>query len=226
MTDARQVAAAATHDALATVWSQWGRLDDDVLTHLINPAFMGGPRWPGLRQAYRVARRDAGEVLLASDGLSDPFDADAGPQDVNGCGLELFATTSDPIDQLPGSWLWDIVWQMSNFAAKHGGIRDLLDEMGTLSTELYDVKIPEPHAASFVNASGRVGVMLGLPDPQIPASVAGPLSSIRLVDIKLLTRSELELAADQGDAGRARLEALFAAQGGTTHSSLHRPSVV
>ncbi|MFO0636494.1 MAG: hypothetical protein U0168_27000 [Nannocystaceae bacterium] len=208
---------------MAQAWARWGTLDGDVLTHLLNPVFMGGPRWPALRQAYRVARRD-GAVLLASDGLADPFDD--GPSDVNGCGLEFYAITGDPLERVAGSWLWDVVWQMSNFAAGHGGIRKLLDELGTLSTELYDVGIPGEHASRFVNAHGRVGVLLGVEDALVPSVVAGPLSPIRLVDIKLLTLDELELAATGGAAGRAKLAALFAAGPEATHSSLQRRSVL
>jgi hypothetical protein len=33
-----------------------GVADPDVLAPLINPAFMGGPMWPDLRQAWRVVR--------------------------------------------------------------------------------------------------------------------------------------------------------------------------
>ncbi|MBX7077534.1 MAG: hypothetical protein K1X88_00020 [Nannocystaceae bacterium] len=223
MTDPREAAANATHEALTQAWSRWGTLDADVLTHLINPAFMGGPRWPAMRQAYRVARRD-GAVLLASDGLADPFDD--GPTDVNGCGLEFYAITRDPLERVAGSWLWDVVWQMSNFAAGHGGIRSLLDELGVLSTELYDVGIPAEHAARFVNEHGRVGVLLGVADPHVPALVAGPRSSIRLVAVTLLTLDELALAASGGGAGRARLAGLLAAQPDPTHSSLQRRSVL
>lgn len=228
MTDAREAAAMATHEAIAGAWRSWGQLDDDVLTHLINPALMGGPRWPGMRQAYRTARRDDGraQLLLASDGLADPFDEGEGPANVNGFELEFYAVSSDPIDKVAGSWLWDLVWQMSNFAAQHGGIRSLLDEMGTISTELWDVKIPDASAEAFVNEHGRVGVILGLPDPLVPARIDGPLSSIRLVNIKLLTLGELEVAAAEADPGRARLAQLFAAQGNASHSSLLRPCVL
>lgn len=56
-------------------WSTVGQVDSDVLGHIINPAFMGGPRWPALRQAFAVVRRpETQTVILASDGLSDPWD--------------------------------------------------------------------------------------------------------------------------------------------------------
>lgn len=77
--------------------------------------FLGGPAWPNTRQAFVVARRPRG-LLVASDGLSDPFDDEDDCQQ-NGLGHEFFATTPDPIDHVPGSWLFDLVWQMSQFAA-------------------------------------------------------------------------------------------------------------
>jgi hypothetical protein len=64
--------ACAARDAF---YATLGTADADVLAPLVNPAFMGGPRWPSLRQAWRVIRR-ADTILIASDGLSDPFEDD------------------------------------------------------------------------------------------------------------------------------------------------------
>ena len=55
-------------------WESLGSLEPLVLSHLINPALNGGPKWPALRQSFRLIRRPNGNVLLVSDGLSDPFD--------------------------------------------------------------------------------------------------------------------------------------------------------
>ena len=66
--------------ARAACWNTVGQVDSDVLAHLINPAFMGGPRWPALRQAFCVVRRpETQTVVLASDGLSDPWDGEPTP---------------------------------------------------------------------------------------------------------------------------------------------------
>jgi hypothetical protein len=213
----------ATFAARATAWKSWGTLEDDVITHLLNPSLTGGPRWPALRQAFRVARR-WGRVLVASDGLSDPFDD--GPTDVSGFGLEVFAVTSDEIEKVAGSWLFDAVWQMSQFAAQHGGLGPLIDELRYVTTELYDVKIPEEHQARFVNEAGRVAVLLGLNQPPLPARIEGPLGPIRLVHLKLLTLDELKFVLDGGDEARARLAEKFAAQPDALSSSLTRASVV
>jgi hypothetical protein len=212
-----------TADLRCQAWGRFGAVDDQVLSHLVNPAFMGGPRWPALRQAYRVARGQRG-LLLASDGLSDPFD-EGGPQELSGFELELYAISSDEVS-VPGSWLWDMVWQMSNFAAGHGGIRELLDELGLISTELYDVSIPEASADRFVNQEGRVGVMLGLEDAVVPKVIDSPLTAIRLVNVKLLTLDELDYVVRGGESARTELGSALVAQGDVTSSSLQRRSAI
>jgi hypothetical protein len=212
-----------TAEARHTAWSTWGTPDDDVLTHLISPMLAGGPKWPNTRQAFRVVRRP-GEVLLASDGLADPYDDEGVAR--NGLEHECYATTADPLDQVPGTWLWDLVWQMSQFAAGHGGLAGLLDEMSLLSTELYDVGIPDSHRARFVNADARVAVMLGLVDTAPPSSVEGPLSPIRLINIKLMTLDELDYVLDHNEEGRRELARRYSAQGRALACSLDRPSVV
>jgi len=60
--------------AREAVWQQLGSLEPLVLSHLVSPTLSGGPKWPALRQAFRLVRRPNGNVILASDGLSDPFD--------------------------------------------------------------------------------------------------------------------------------------------------------
>ncbi|CAG1769853.1 hypothetical protein BAC2_00630 [uncultured bacterium] len=214
-----------TSQARAAAWSKWGALDGDVITHLINPSFMGGPRWPAMRQAFRVARKD-GAILIASDGLSDPFD-DAAHEDapaVNGLGLEVFGITQDAIDKVPGSWLFQLVWQAAQLCAGNGRVAALLDEVGTISTELYDVAIPESHAPRYLNQRGRVGVLLGLTPEGLPERIEGPLSSIRLVALHLLTLEELEMVVEKGTEGRKQLADRFAREGIAGTCTLGRPS--
>jgi hypothetical protein len=100
---------------------------------------MGGPRWPGMRQAYRVARSGRA-ALIASDGLSDPYDPGTGPADANGLGLELYvvsddrvarAGVADPATRYGGTWLHDLVFQASQPAARSGQLAALLDELAS-----------------------------------------------------------------------------------------------
>jgi hypothetical protein len=41
----------ASSRAREETWQQIGTLEPLVLSHLVNPALMGGPRWPAMRQA-------------------------------------------------------------------------------------------------------------------------------------------------------------------------------
>ncbi|KKR30268.1 hypothetical protein A2715_03225 [Candidatus Woesebacteria bacterium RIFCSPHIGHO2_01_FULL_39_32] len=63
-----------TYEARNKFWAAVGKVDSDVFAPLINPAFSGGPKWPSLRQAYRKIVTNDGVLIIASDGLSDPFE--------------------------------------------------------------------------------------------------------------------------------------------------------
>ncbi|MDX1960676.1 MAG: hypothetical protein SFU98_19040 [Leptospiraceae bacterium] len=64
-------------------WNVIGELSSDVLVHVINPAFMGMPEWPDLRQAYNIIRTND-TIILATNGLSDDYKNDS-----NGNGLGI-----------------------------------------------------------------------------------------------------------------------------------------
>lgn len=180
-----------------------------------------------MRQAFRVVRRPNGNVIIASDGLSDPFDdISLGEGNVNGFGLEFFIETpavevSETIHNIKQSWQFQLLYTVSQLAAGHGGIRGIMDDMTLLSTEAEGVSdsIPEEYKASHVNAAGRVGALLGLtelstdvsePDSVVPERVEGmPLTDVLLVNIKLLTLPELKLITEQGAEGRNHLAEIF-----------------
>ncbi len=212
-----------TFAARDAAWEAYGTTDPYFLSPMINPSFAGGPTWPNLRQAYRIIRGPLG-TILASDGLSDPFDdswADPPPQ--NGFALEVYTVAErDPASEILPAWMLPVVAGFAKIVAEHGAIHKLLDELGTLSTELYDVPIPEPLQARFVNEAGRVAVLVGLTTPEFPARFAGPVSPIRLVNLKLLTVDELGLIAANADAGRAELVRRFLAGPHPLVSSLTR----
>ena len=56
------------------LWESLGALEPSLLSQLQSSALMGAPKWPAVRQAFRLVKRQNGNVLIASDGLSDPFD--------------------------------------------------------------------------------------------------------------------------------------------------------
>ena len=156
-----------------------------------------------------------------SDGLSDPFSEDETP--TAGFGLEVLAQSGDLMpDQLQGSWLFNLVYQVSQQCAAHGGVRGLIDRLGLLSLELPMSEELRPVATD----NGRAGVLLGVAAPDFPTQFELPGGSVKIVTAKLLWPSELEYAAAEGEAGRAELARRFAAEGTHHRSSLTRPPVV
>jgi hypothetical protein len=205
-------------------WEGVGKMDSDVLGHLINPAFMGGPQWPSLRQAFITVRRPS-TTLVVSDGLSDPFgDPDeSSPKDSpNGFGLEFYVESPGNLTNVKESWQFDLVYQVSQLAAEQGNLRAVLKKHGYLTTEVYDVRVP----GEFHNAEERTGVFIGLWSREIPAQAVLSLETIDIVNLKLLTLKELEFAAQGGKEEREKLAELFLKQGNPTHSDLGRESVV
>lgn len=197
-----------------------GTVHPDVLAPLMNPAFMGGPMWPDLRQAWRVINCGDNTVIM-SDGLSDPFSDDPAPN--VGFGVEVLGETSDPVvEPVPATWLFDLVYQVSQQCAAHGGVRELIDELGLLSLELPS---SDP-LKEFETVNGTVGVLLGVELPKTSMMFDLPGGPVRLVSAKLLWPSELEHVCSWGDAGRQELADRFAADGTHHRSSLFRKPVV
>src|SRR5262245_46697018 len=117
-----------TYEARESYLGRMGSVNPLVLAPLMNPTFLGGPRWPALRQAWRVVN-DGRRTAIVSDGLSDPFD-DRDEQNT-GLGLEFVGETEDPLpDPIHQGWLFHIVYEVSQQAAEHGGFSELLDELG------------------------------------------------------------------------------------------------
>lgn len=209
-----------TYEARDRFVATLGEVNPDVLAPVMNPALMGGPRWPDLRQAWRVVRKGK-NTLVVSDGLADPF-SDS-PEPDAGFGLEVLAETPDTIlGEVPASWLFDLVYLVSQQCAAHGGVAELIDELGLLSLELPMTNVypgvQDPDVAA--------GVMLGLPAPGIPRTFALPGGPVLVLTAKLLWPSELEYAATKGAAGRQDLADRFAADGTHHTSSLSRKPVV
>jgi hypothetical protein len=214
--DTRQAAYAA-RDAFA---QSLGDVDPDVLAPLINPSFMGGPLWPDLRQAWRVIRHNQSTMIL-SDGLSDPFSDD--PEPNPGFGLEVLAESNDALEgSVQGTWLFDLVYQVCQQCAFHGGVRALIDRAGLVSLELPLSETLRPVAT----ASDKVGVLLGTMPPELPSGFQLPSGSVRIITAKLLWPSELEYVASGGKAAREHLAQKFLADGTLHRSSLQRKPVV
>ncbi len=229
--------AAATYRARDAYWAGIGAVEGDLLTHLISPSFMGGPAWPTTRQAFRVVRRGGG-LILATDGLADPFDGVSGAG--NGFGLELFIETADippafagapgEIGALSGSWAFEVLKQVSGTVAQAGGIEAQLARHGVLSMELPGVSqassLPAQLPAHFVGEGDALGVLLGGPPPDFPVLIPEmPLSAVQVVPVVLLTGAELAFLRAGGAEARRELAARLAATPAGHRTVLGRDSL-
>jgi hypothetical protein len=186
----------------------------------MNPGLAGGPRWPDLRQAFRIVRNGT-HTIVVSDGLADPFDDQPDPN--VGFGIEVLGETSDLIEgEVQNSWLFWVVYDVAQQAANHGGFRDLIDELGVLSMEIRNRFGPDELATS----EGHLGLLLGVHPPNFSVEWIIPSGKVKVVTVKILHPSELAVAVREGEAGRKRLQELFAANGSYHVSSVERPAVI
>lgn len=235
---ANQAARVATAECLDRHWQSVGTVEKDVLAYLISPSLTGGPYWPSTRQAYRVVRR-GNNIVLATDGLSDPFDDAEGLG--NGFEMELFLETADipdkargtlgDVDPLRHSWAFELLEHVAKTVANAGGITHPLENHGVLSLELPGFS--QSHLMSdqlpdlFVTAADAAGVLLGGPAPDFPTRLDDmPLSPVQLVPVVLITAAELEYVRTGGRAAREDLVARLQAAGFGHVSCVYRESVV
>jgi hypothetical protein len=229
--DAAFVQSCARRDAY---WATVGSVETDVLGHLISPGLMGGPAWPTTRQAYRVIRR-ANTIVIATDGMSDPFDDPS--REGNGFGMELFIETANilpehagavgDISKLSRSWAFELVSQVAGTIAQAGGIVGQLQRYGVLSMELPGVS--QSHAIGaqvpkrYVTADDCVGILLGMPVTGFPTRIEDmPLSPVVIVPVTLIAADELEQLRQGGGAARKALAEALVASGAGHLSNLRQ----
>ena len=197
------------HDALDAYWRSVGEVADDVLTYLINPMFQGGPPWPNTRQAYRIVRT-AGSLIVASDGLSDPFPADAGRSDRFGFGMETFIEVVGlqdlTVDEIRGHWLFAAIENMAMNVANAGGFVPMLDQHGVLSIELPTDTGPD----GWLKPNGMLGALIDLPTGRANVVPDTPLGAVRIVPITIVPPTEIDVCAS-GASARAALATELAA---------------
>lgn len=157
------------------LYQKLGSLQDFALTEAAQvPPLVGAPRWPSQnKQNFLVIKRSNSNVIIVSDGLSDPFDDLQADANVNGWGLEFFVETTaaeigNTASEIKASWQFQLLYTVCSLAAGHGGIRHIIDDMQLLSTEAEGVSeaIPEEGRKGHVNRAARVGALLGLTDTQ------------------------------------------------------------
>ncbi|RCK70802.1 Suppressor of fused protein (SUFU) [Desertihabitans brevis] len=204
---------AAVQRAVDAYWDGIGVSDTDRISYLLNPMFTGAPRWPGIRQSYRVVRTPQ-TLVLASDGLSDP-DVDT-DEATPGVGCEVFLETPDLVGaefaELRASWQFSLVEQLAMNVAHLGGLSDRLEQHGVLSMEL---PLGDAAPAELRSPQGTVGVLLGMPVPGRALRVETPGGPVDLVAVTVVGPDELDrLVAGGAEARRALVEQRLASGAG------------
>jgi hypothetical protein len=217
------------HDALvervaeqrSAAWRQVGELAPDVVAHLINPAFMGGPRWPALRQAFAKITLADGTALIASDGLSDPND---GTTDAGWAAEVYLASPLAPVAvaDLASHWQFSVVYQVAQNIAN--GIADLggmLAKYGALSMGIPGLDLPEDW-----RDGQETGVLIGVPHPSVPASIRLETGDVALVQVTVLRPAELRHILTGGADARRELAARMATLDPRALAAEDRPSLI
>ncbi|MCP3037566.1 hypothetical protein K6X10_20445 [Xanthomonas euvesicatoria pv. allii] len=197
-----------TNAARDELFGSLGKVDPDVIAHAINPAFMGGPSWPALRQAFSVIRT-SNSIRVASNGLSDPFDDVEEPN--NGYRLEILAETKEKLTgDIAGSWLFKLVYALSQQAACSGQIADFIERHGVITMELF---AQDCGLEDFQNEHGMVGVMIGVEHPELPKKIQFPAEDVFLAAVQILKPDELAYVAEKRAEGRNHLHSLMKSSG-------------
>ncbi|PTL85810.1 imm11 family protein [Vitiosangium sp. GDMCC 1.1324] len=203
--------------ARRAAWSSLGTLDKLAVA----------PRaicyeWPGYRQNWAVIHREAGRLLLVSEGLSDPFIARMEPS--VGFGLELALETEPtelPLDAIGRSWPYLLLERVSREVVAHEHVREKA-KAGLLALEVEGNDMP----TSLVTKEGSVGVLLGLESRTLPRQFPTPFGEVRLVTVKALLPAELEYVLTRGEEGPVELARRFSENGEEHVSRAQRRAVV
>jgi hypothetical protein len=178
--------------------------------------------WPGYRQDWAIIHREAGRILLVSEGLSDPFIAKLEPSVGFGLELSLEADATDlPLDAIEGSWPYVLLERVSREVVAHEHVRERA-KAGLLALEVAGTGMPP----SLITQEGRVGALLGLESRTLPRQFPTPFGDVRLVTVKALMTAELEYVLKRGEAGMAELARRFVETGEEHVSRASRQAVV
>ena len=147
--------------------------------------------------------------MLASDGLSDPFEDDDDVFVPRGHLLEvcieapLSAFDGQPVQ---ASWLFDLIYQVSQNVADHGSIDLLLQRHGSVSMVLDLQDAP----AGLEDGNEQVGVLLAQGAAGIPPSFDTPYGAVLLLTATVLQPAELAHIGEAEDKAQSRRDLLAA----------------
>ncbi len=196
-----------TQAARDAYWAQWGESDASLIGYDTNPQALGAPAWPNTRQNFRLIRTEA-SLIIASEGLSDPFGAFSGGGTTNGFGMEVFMEVMGwqgmRLKEAKSSWAFAAIEHVARVVAQARGIVPLLDEHRVLSIDLPYSATPEAWADPDEPQMPGGLLGLGLPDGRDRLQDT-PLSPVRMVPLTMITPDELEACLIGGAEDRLSL---------------------
>lgn len=217
----------AAAEARRAMWSAVGEVDDYVVSHLVNPAFMGGPRWPALRQAFLKVTLPGGLAIIASDGLSDPWDDET--ESNVGLGVEVYwiAPLADvAVADLARHWQFSALYQLAQNIVFHGSPVSALGTYGAISMTISPTEAaPDDWYASPQDI--EMGSVFGMTLAGVPREVQLPGGPVRLAGAAPLRPDELDaVLGPDGQELRRRIAAALEAMPLAQLASPSRPSVL
>jgi len=215
-----------TYEARDSYYESVGKPDSDVLGQAIPGEWQGEAAWPTIRKAYRVIRRSH-SVIIATDGLADPFEDDDDSTGASGFDLELYIEAEDlatDANVLDGGNVWalELLIHAADEAAGRGAFREWIEKYGCVSMALPGHDLPE----RWLDQDGNAAILFNVPSPDIPSEMPLPLGRALMVPITLILPDELQLIIEHKAEGRERLRDLLVSSGNWHRIRLNRPSVV
>lgn len=202
-------------------WNEFGDLAPNLIAPQVNPIYKNVPAWPSDRLAFLTIERESSTVM-ATDGLSDPFDdRNEGTQ---GFGVEFFIDiTERPMSEYSRNIAVETLMTIAYNTVARGGVEDLLDEFGLISMEIPESDLPATHLTS----DGSAGILLGGPKADFDTLyIDGPMGQIELVSLTLLTGRETDLIRKRGANARADIAQNLLESGIGHRTIIGRPSII
>ncbi len=215
-----------TYEARDAFWDRVGVSDNDLISYAVNPQFLGAPAWPNTRQAYRLIRT-GDSLIIASDGLSDPFPISDTQGDNCGFEMEVFIEIpgwqNQSFDFIQNSWAFSAVELFAQNTAGAGGFLSQLEKHGVMSMELPLERGP----SGWAGERGNIGALIDVPVAQGMNLITGLPGNkpARLVPLTLIQPRELAVCIKGGSHARKVLADDLVAAGVGHRTPVNRDSL-
>jgi len=200
-------AIAQTRRARAAYWDAVGVSDVDFLGYPVSPQVLGMPAWPTQTQRFRVVRT-ANSLIIASEGLSDPFGAFDMRGQGNGFGVEVFLEICGgqelSAEDIRKTWAFKAVEHVARIFAFGQDLAAMVHDNDVLSVDLPSNCVPAGWIVPGV--AEPAGALLNIGQPSGRTHIADmPLGPVRAVPLTPIYPEELESCLIEGASERRAL---------------------